>query len=258
MSLPRALLDLPIEGLNRAMWDRSLAVSPALPSLADYLEDELRPLLGEEDLSIDLAADILDTSPRTLSRQLKAEGTGWRMIRKHLLHTDLGAELALPITLRRPDDGQYFWQLTPFVQAAGGVSIAFAAGGLFMGGGVVNALGWNHGSFEILMSNEIAYYGRISLNDIQGYDFSTDLSQLYFKNGLEGTWWMGAGFYSGVGIHFTHFAVDPAAESWFATPEVELGWEAGRWFDIRLAYEADVGADDYRSHNLRVKLDFLF
>jgi len=30
---------------------------------------------------------------------------------------DVGVELALPITLRRPDVGPLFWQVTPFVQA---------------------------------------------------------------------------------------------------------------------------------------------
>ena len=72
---------------------------------------------------------------------------------------DIGAELALPITIKRPDEGPWYWQITPFVQAAGGVSVDFAAGGLFMGGGAVNALGWNRGRYELLMSNEIAYYG---------------------------------------------------------------------------------------------------
>jgi hypothetical protein len=171
---------------------------------------------------------------------------------------DLGAELALPITLRRPDQGPYFWQITPFFQAAGGVSVDFAAGGLLLGGGLVNALGWNHGPFEVLMSNEIAYYGGLPIDDIGGYDFATELSQLYFKNGLEGTWWIGKGFYADAGVHFTNFALDAAAVSWFATPTVGLGWEAGRWIDLRLAYEADLSTDDYRAHNLQLKLDFLF
>jgi hypothetical protein len=171
---------------------------------------------------------------------------------------DLGLELALPITLMRPDRGRFFWQLTPFIQAAAGISIDFAAGGLFMGVGGVNALGWNRGDFEVLMSNEIAYYGGIPIDDISGYSFDTQLSQLLFKNGLEGTWWMGVGFYADAGIHFTNFAVDQAAVSWYATPALGIGWQGGRWFDVRLAYEAELGENDYVSHNLQAKLDFLF
>lgn len=171
---------------------------------------------------------------------------------------DLGAELALPITLKRPDEGPFYWKLTPFFQAAGGVSIDFAAGGLLFGGGVVNALGWNRGPFEVLMSNMIAYYGGAPIDDIAGYDFDTELSQLYFKNGVEGTWWIRWGFYADAGVHFSNFVVDKAAVPWFATPTVGVGWEAGRWFDIRIAYEADLSSNDYVSNRLQAKLDFLF
>jgi hypothetical protein len=171
---------------------------------------------------------------------------------------DLGVELALPITLKRPDRSPYFWQLTPFIQAAGGASKAAAAGGIFMGGGLVNALGYNQGSFEVLMSNEIAYYGGIPAVDIAGYDFETKLSQFYFKNGLEGTWWLGAGFYADAGVHFTNFARDAAAVSWFVTPTVGVGWQLGRWMDLRVAYEADLDNKDYKAHSAQLKFDFLF
>jgi hypothetical protein len=69
---------------------------------------------------------------------------------------------------------------------------------------------------------------------------------------------MGAGFYADAGVHFTNFAVDAAAVSWFVTPTVGVGWQAGRWMDLRLAYEADLDNKDYKAHNLQVKLDFLF
>jgi hypothetical protein len=171
---------------------------------------------------------------------------------------DLGLELAVPITLKRPDRGPTFWQITPFLQAAAGASKAAVAGGLFMGGGLVNALGYNRGPFEILMANEMAYYGGIPIDNLGGYDFETALSQLYFKNGLEGTWWIGAGFYADAGVHFTNFARDAAAVSWFVTPTVGVGWQAGRWMDLRLAYEADLDNKDYKAHSAQLKFDFLF
>jgi hypothetical protein len=171
---------------------------------------------------------------------------------------DLGLELALPLTFLRPDTSDYFWQLTPFFQAAGGASIDAAAGGLFLGGGVVNAIGLHRSCWDIQMSNEIAYYGGIPINDVGGYDFDTKLSQLLFKNGLEATVWFGAGFYADVGVHFTNFAVDDAAVPWYATPTIGVGWQAGRWLDLRIAYEADVDNKDYRAHNAVLKLDFLF
>jgi len=173
---------------------------------------------------------------------------------------DLGLELALPLSFKRPEPhlSPWYWQLTPFVQAAAGVSIDLAAGGLFMGGGLVNAIGFNKGSWEFLLSNEMAYYGGIPIDNIAGYDFATELSQLFFKNGLEGTWWIGAGFYADAGIHFTNFALDAAAVSWYATPTIGVGYQAGRWIDIRIAYEGDLSTNSYRAHGIQFKLDFLF
>ncbi|MBW2289042.1 MAG: hypothetical protein JRG90_14595 [Deltaproteobacteria bacterium] len=172
---------------------------------------------------------------------------------------DLGLELALPLTFLRPDDkSSWYWQLTPVIQAGAGFSKNLAAGGLIMGGGLVNGVAKQFDSFEVLMANEILYYGGIPTGDIGGYDFETDLSQLYFRNGVEATWYPGMGIYLDVGIHFSNFAIDDAAVNWYATPAVGFGWQAGRWMDIRVSYEPDLAPDDYLAHTLQLKLDFLF
>ena len=82
--------------------------------------------------------------------------------------------------------------------------------------------------------------------------------QLLFKNGLEATWWIGRGFYADGGVHFTNFAVDEAAVPWYVTPTFGIGWQAGRWMDLQLAYEADLDDNDYVAHSGVLKLDFLF
>jgi hypothetical protein len=171
---------------------------------------------------------------------------------------DGGIELALPVTFLRPDRSRYFWQLTPFIQVAAGGSIDLVAGGLFMGGGLVNSFSYHMDRWEFLMANQISYYGGIPIDDVGGYDFETDLSQLYFKNGLEATYAIGAGFYVDGGVHFSNFALDDAAVPWFVTPTVGVGWQLGRWMDLRIAYEADLDDKDYRSHGGQLKLDFLF
>jgi hypothetical protein len=171
---------------------------------------------------------------------------------------DLGLELALPLTLRRPDTSRYFWQLTPFIQAAAGVSIDAAVGGLFMGGGLVSSVSRHFDRFELLMSNEIAYYGGLPVRNIADFNFETKLNQWFFKNGLEGTWFFGGGFYGDGGVHFTNFAGDGAAVPWYATPTVGLGFQCGRWCDIRVAYEADVDDKSYLANTAVLKLDFLF
>ena len=173
---------------------------------------------------------------------------------------DAAAELALPITLLRPegDASPWYWQIAPLIQVGGGGSVDLAAAGLILGGGVVSGLGYNCESFEVMLANEILYYGGLPVDEIMGIHFDTQLSQLFFRNGLEGTWWIGAGFYADAGIHFTNFAIDAAAVSWYTTPTVGVGWQLGRWFDMRIAYEGDLSTGAYRSHGARVKLDFMF
>ncbi len=172
---------------------------------------------------------------------------------------DLGLELALPFTILRPTGNKsWYWQLTPVIQAGVGASIDLAAGGLMVGGGLVSGLAYNMGPFELLMANEILYYGGIPVHNISGYDFDTELDQLFFKNGLEGTWFPGAGFYADLGMHFANFLLDDAAIDFYFTPSVGVGWQAGRWMDVRLAYEADLDGKHYVSHNLQFKLDFFF
>ena len=172
---------------------------------------------------------------------------------------DLGLELALPLTFLRPDDkSSWYWQLTPVIQAGAGASKNLVAGGLFMGGGLVNGVAKQFDSFEVLMANEIMYYGGIPAGEIGGYNFETDLSQLYFRNGIEATWYPGMGIYVDAGVHFSNFAIDDAAVNWYATPAIGFGWQAGRWFDVRASYEPDLGPDDYIAHTLHLKFDFLF
>jgi len=168
---------------------------------------------------------------------------------------DIGLELGLPVTVWRPDTAQpCYWQLTPFVQAAGGASIELAAGGLFLGGGLVSALAWNSGPFELLMANEISYYGGIPIDDIGGYDFDTQLSQLVFKNGLQGTWFPWSSVYFDVGLTFTNFVLDDANVAFYTSPTVGAGVQLGRRVDLRLGYEGDFG-DNYRGHSVRLKID---
>ena len=111
---------------------------------------------------------------------------------------DAAAELALPITLLRPegDASPWYWQIAPLIQVGGGGSVDLAAAGLILGGGVVSGLGYNCESFEVMLANEILYYGGLPVDQIKGIHFDTQLSQLFFRNGVEGTWWIGAGFYA--------------------------------------------------------------
>lgn len=172
---------------------------------------------------------------------------------------DVGAEIAIPIRILRPTAGNdLYWAVTPMIQVAGGASKALAAGGLFVGGGLVNALALQRGMWEFGMANELAYYNGIPIDDIGGYDFDTDLNQLVMKNGLK------VGIrpinlvYAEVGLTFTNFFLDEAAVSFFTTPFVSIGMRLSRYFELRATYDADIAKDDYRTHRGRLELGLRF
>jgi hypothetical protein len=170
---------------------------------------------------------------------------------------DAGIELGLPIAILRPDDecGLY-WAVTPFVQTAAGVSLDLAAGGLLIGGGGVNALALQLGMFEITLANELAYYSGLPIHEIGGYDFDTELDQLILKNGVKAGLHLGI-FYLDAGSAFTNFLTSEAAVDFYASPFAGVGLALGRWANLRVGYEADLGSG-YTAHSGRLKLDFHF
>jgi hypothetical protein len=170
---------------------------------------------------------------------------------------DAGAELGLPITIRHPDERiPVYWAITPFVQSAAGASIDLASGGLFLGGGGVNSVAVELGMFEVTVANQLAYYGGLPIDNIQGYDFDTRLDQLIAKNGLKLGMHLGQ-FYLDAGSSFTGFLLSGAAVDFYATPFVGVGFSGFGRANLRLGYEADLG-EDYVAHGGRVKLDFHF
>ena len=170
---------------------------------------------------------------------------------------DVGLELGIPIAILRPDEGSpIYWAITPFVQSAAGASIDLAAGGLFVGGGGVNTLAVELGLFELSLANELVYYSGIPIDNIQGYDFDTELDQLITKNGVKLGAHLGV-FSIDAGASFTNFLTSDAAVDFYATPFVGVGVSLGGFAVLRLGYEADLG-QDYTAHSGRLKLDFHF
>jgi len=170
---------------------------------------------------------------------------------------DLGIELGLPIAILRPDQASHlYWAITPFVQSAAGASIDLAAGGLMIGGGGVNSLALQLGRLELSLANQLVYYRGLPIDDIQGYDFDTELDQLILKNGLKLGVHCGI-FYLDAGSAFTNFLTSDAAVDFYATPFAGVGLALGRWANLRLGYEADLGSG-YTAHSGRLKLDFHF
>jgi hypothetical protein len=170
---------------------------------------------------------------------------------------DLAIELGLPIAILRPSEvSPLYWAITPFVQSAAGASIDLAAGGLMIGGGGVNTLALQLGIFELGLANQLVYYSGLPIDEIQGYDFDTELDQLILKNGVKLGVHCGI-FYLDAGSAFTNFLTSDAAVDFYATPFAGVGLGLGRWANLRVGYEADLG-DGYAAHSGRLKLDFHF
>jgi hypothetical protein len=172
---------------------------------------------------------------------------------------DAGVELGVPIRLRRPSEGEdLYWGVTPVIQVGGGASKDFAAGGLFMGGGLVNSVAKQLGDFEVGMGNELVYYNGLPIDNIGDYDFDTHLDQLVMKNGLRLTWRPMSLLYAETGLTVTNFLLDEAALSYYASPFVAGGVRVGRYLDLRASYEADLAQRGYRGHRGRLELAAYF
>jgi AraC-like DNA-binding protein len=82
IAIPYPVLDLPMRGADNARVGASSALYATAPArdLAGSLRQALTTVVTDQPASIELAAEMANMSPRTLSRRLKDEGTGWREI----------------------------------------------------------------------------------------------------------------------------------------------------------------------------------
>lgn len=170
---------------------------------------------------------------------------------------DAGFELGVPVWLRTPDrELPIRWVVTPFLQVGAGASIDLAAGGLMMGGGVVNSISYNMSAFEFMMANELVYYGGIPLDNVGGYDFDTELDRLIMKNGGKIAYHLRGATFVETGITFTNFLVSDAAVEFYATPFIGVGTQIA-FVRLRLGWESDFG-DDYAAHLANGELALTF
>lgn len=80
MAIPLDLLDRRLPRRPSGRTATGEAGAPAASDLAGSLVQALVPLATEVPLSLDLGAEIAETTPRTLQRWLAEERTGWRQI----------------------------------------------------------------------------------------------------------------------------------------------------------------------------------
>ncbi len=176
---------------------------------------------------------------------------------------DVGLELGVPLLLARSEDGEAFplaWQLTPFVQSGAAASVDLAAGGLFIGGGVVSANALQLGPIELTLANQLVYYHGLPVRNIRGYDFETELSQLILRNGVKAGVYLFDLVFADAGASVANFLLARAAVDAYASPFAGVGVILGGIATLRVGYEADLGirGRDYTAHSVRGTVDFQF
>lgn len=170
---------------------------------------------------------------------------------------DVGGELALPVSLLAPRvDSPWRWTLTPFFQAGLGASVDVAAGGLILGGGVVQRVSVRADAVEFAYATELAFYGGVPALNVRGYDFASQVRRLVVAHAVGVVWDAHPAVVLDVGLATTRLAVDDAAVGRWFTPTVGLAFRAGDHVRARIAWESDIAAR-YTSHGIALKLDFL-
>jgi hypothetical protein len=174
---------------------------------------------------------------------------------------DAGLELALPIAVLRPGEGNPVrWVITPVGQAGGGASRDTLSGGFLAGGGGVSSFGLNLGPVELTIANSIFYYHGIDLGEIEDISIDTDLDQWLTRNGGKLALYPfgGDGFWLEGGASVTNFVGHNAALDWYVTPFAGLGVKLGDVVRMRLGWESDFADHDYAVHTARADFGFEF
>jgi hypothetical protein len=170
----------------------------------------------------------------------------------------LGAQLGLPIQIT-PDVSEsqpLLWQVTPYALAAGGGSQDQLAGGLILGGGVVNMVGVQLGPVFVHSSQQVVGYGGTPI-EAGDFRFETDVEQTLARVSLVATLADDASpVYLQGGVSYTDF-LDEAAVDNYISPLLAVGLNIGGDNVLRIGYRGDF-ADGFDIHRGEAELRFSF
>ncbi len=170
----------------------------------------------------------------------------------------LGAQLGLPIRLTpaTTTDQPFMWQLSPYVTAAVGGSQDQLAGGVILGGGIVNLIGIKLGDFTLTSGQQVVGYGGTPI-DVGDYRFETDVAQTLVRGSLHATYGgIGQSAYLTGGVAYTKFLDDAAVDSYFS-PLAGVGLKFGSGNVFRIGYRGDIG-DGFDMHRGELELRFSY
>ena len=170
----------------------------------------------------------------------------------------VGAQLGIPIKLtpETDDDQPFWWQITPYGLAAVGGSQDQLAGGVILGGGLVNFIGFKLGDFTVHSGQQVAFYDGTPI-EYDDFEFETDVSQTIARVSLGGTY---GGFDNGLfvtgGVIYTDFLDDAGVDN-YLSPFAGVGLKLGKRSSFRIGYRGDFG-DGYTAHTGEIELRFGF
>ena len=168
----------------------------------------------------------------------------------------VGAQLGLPVRLtpETTDDQPLLWQVTPYALAAVGGSQDQLAGGVILGGGVVNLVGLRAAGLTFHSSQQVAAYGGTPV-EFGDYRFETEVDQTILRLGGHVTYGGEAdSYYLTGGVIYTDFLDDAAVDS-YVSPVAAVGFRLGATNLLRVGYRGDFG-DGYDAHRAEVALRF--
>lgn len=161
------------------------------------------------------------------------------------------AGLPIRISPELDDDQPLFWQITPNAHIGGGGSADQLSGGLVVGLGATNLVGFKAGDFFFSSGQQLGMFDGQPI-DAGGFEFETEVDQTIFRGSLAVTYGgIGQSAYLQGGVMYTDFLEDAALDS-YVTPFAGLGLKLGRGV-FRVGAAADL-ADDFEMYRGEAEL----
>ena len=167
-----------------------------------------------------------------------------------------GAHLDVPIRLIQQDNGRGFTlQVAPGALIAGSGSYEMVSGGLFWGVGATALASYEMSDW--LLSGAVSYthFDSISL-ELDEFEFDPALTQDFIRVGGKASYFIGDNAYVFGGASYSDFLDDAAVNNYWS-PTAGVGIRTGGGFNVRLAYEGDLG-DDYEAHKIQLGVQLPF
>jgi hypothetical protein len=166
-----------------------------------------------------------------------------------IFHSSFSTGVPIRIVLPEGKTG-LLWQVTPFLSAGASGSEDIAAGGLIVGGGVANHLGWRITErFTLAMANQISFYRGREVEWGDDFELDPGVEQAMLKNGVRASLGLDDRWALYGGVSLSNFLDDAAIDDWW-TPEIGATFTMPSGSGFLFGLTGDIG-DDYSALGAR-------